>query len=226
MLPCHLRPCSLAVRSLSVQLPLLFSYHLIVGTFQFAPLKTLYKSITSFSDWKEAWNIYLAVCVDHMPFRAPSLIAYQRIITSASIQYPLESWLGYDVQFQTLAAADPSLRWDICHADLWLQCVTQSSAQQSRRWPCPHCGATNHYPERCPFCPYSAQPASNKQWNVNRVQPNTRMRSGTTSTLYCKDFNYSLCHRLQCRFAHRCDKCGASHPARGCPVIGHPQIHR
>lgn len=47
------------------------------------------KSITSFSNWMEAWNIYLAVCVDHMPFHAPSLIAYQRIITSASIQYPL-----------------------------------------------------------------------------------------------------------------------------------------
>ena len=195
------------------------------------------KSITSFSNWMEAWNIYLAVCVDHMPFRAPSLIAYQRIITSASIQYPLESWLSYDVQFRTLAAADPSLRWDIRHADLWLQCVTQSSAQQSRRWPCPYCGATNHYPERCPFRPYSAQPAPNKQWNANRGQPNTRMSSGTTSTysnsspvtssvLYCKDFNYSWCHRPQCRFVHRCDKCGASHPARGCPVIGHPQMHR
>ena len=46
------------------------------------------KSIMSFSNWMEAWNIYLAVCIDHMPFRAPSLIAYQRIITSASIQYP------------------------------------------------------------------------------------------------------------------------------------------
>ena len=195
------------------------------------------KSITSFSNWMEAWNIYLAVCIDHMPFRAPSLIAYQRIITSASIQYPLESWLSYDVQFRTLAAADPSLRWDIRHADLWLQCVTHSSAQQSRRWPCPHCGATNHYPERCPFCPYSAQQAPNRQWNINRGQPNTRVPSGTTSTyshsypatssvLYCKDFNYSLCHRQQCKFAHRCEKCGASHPVRGCPAIGHPQTYR
>jgi len=57
------------------------------------------KKITSFSSWMEAWNVYLAVIIEHMPSRAPSLVAYQRIITSASVQYPLESWLNYDVQF-------------------------------------------------------------------------------------------------------------------------------
>ena len=56
------------------------------------------KRITSFSDWMHAWNIYFAVC-DHMPSCVPSLVAYQCIITSASVQYPLESWLTYDVQF-------------------------------------------------------------------------------------------------------------------------------
>ena len=44
------------------------------------------KRIMSFSIWMEAWNIYLAICIDHMPSRVPSLVAYQRIITSASIQ--------------------------------------------------------------------------------------------------------------------------------------------
>ena len=180
-----------------------------MGTFQFAPLKSLKVLHPSQIGWKHGISTLLfALTICHS-----ALLAYQCIITSASIQYPLESWLSYDVQFRTLAAGDPSLRWDIRHVDLWLPCVTQSSAQQSRRWPCPYCGATNHYPERCPFRPYSAQPAPNKQWNANRGQPNTRMSSGTTSTysnsspvtsnvLYCKDFNYSLCHRPQCRFVH------------------------
>ena len=47
------------------------------------------KKITSFSSWMEAWNVYLAIRVDHTPSYAPSLIAYQRIITSASVLYPL-----------------------------------------------------------------------------------------------------------------------------------------
>ena len=42
------------------------------------------KKITSFLSWMEAWNIFLAVCIDLMPSRAPSLVAYQRIITSTN----------------------------------------------------------------------------------------------------------------------------------------------
>ena len=111
------------------------------------------KKITSFSSWMEAWNIYLAILIDHSPARAPQLVAYQRIITSASAQYPLAAWLNYDTQFRTLAASDPTLRWDTRHTDLWLQCVTSPSS--AIRWPCSHCGATNHYPTNCPFRPHT-----------------------------------------------------------------------
>ena len=69
------------------------------------------------------------------------------------MSYPLQSWLNYDVQFRTLAASNPSLRWDTHHHDLWLQCITPSSIQQSSRWPCPFCGATNHFPTGVPFVP-------------------------------------------------------------------------
>ena len=100
----------------------------------------------------EAWNVYFAIRVDHVPSCTPSLIAYQRIITLASVSYPLQSWLNYDVQFRMLAASDPSLRWDTRHPDLWLQCITPSGIQQSKRWLCPYCIATNHFPDRCAFC--------------------------------------------------------------------------
>ena len=90
------------------------------------------RKIASFANWMEAWNIYLAVCIDHMPSCAPSLIAYQCIITSASTQYPLESWLNYDVQFRTLAASHASIRWDIHHTDLWFHCVMPPGTQQAR----------------------------------------------------------------------------------------------
>ena len=105
------------------------------------------KKVTSFTSWMEAWNIYLAILIDHSPVQ---LVAYQRIITSASAQYPLAAWLNYDIQFRTLAASDPSLHWDTRHTDLWLQCVTAASTS-AIRWPCSHCGATNHYPRNCPF---------------------------------------------------------------------------
>ena len=69
------------------------------------------RKITSFASWMEAWNIYLSIVIDYTPARAAELVAYQHIITSASIQYPTAAWLNYDVQFCTLAASDPALHW-------------------------------------------------------------------------------------------------------------------
>ena len=57
------------VASFTVQLP--FSS----GDISVRPA-TKPKTITSFSNWMEAWNIFLAVCIDHMPSCAPSLVAY------------------------------------------------------------------------------------------------------------------------------------------------------
>ena len=60
-----------------------------------------------------------AILIDHAPARAPQLVAYQRIITSASNHYPLAAWLNYDIRFRM---SDPSLRWDVRLTDLWLEC--------------------------------------------------------------------------------------------------------
>jgi len=90
------------------------------------------KKMTSFSAWMEAWNMYLAHRVSLNPSCAPYLIAYQRIITSASINHPLQAWVSYDVKFRTKAATDPSLRWDIRDLDLWLEHFPGTGAQPNR----------------------------------------------------------------------------------------------
>ena len=110
------------------------------------------RKTTSFSAWMEAWNVYLAHRISLNPSCAPYLIAYQRIITSASTSHPLQAWVSYDVKFRTKAASDPSLRWDIQDLDLWLEHFPGTAAQSSH-WPCNHCGSTTHYPSHCPFVP-------------------------------------------------------------------------
>ena len=99
----------------------------------------------------QAWNIYLVVLLAHNPSRA-ELFGYQRLICSANTLLPVHSWLQYDSKFRTLAAADPLLRWDQRHPDLWLECL--ASGQQNKRWPCPYCRATNHFPSNCPHAPF------------------------------------------------------------------------
>ena len=168
----------------------------------------------------EAWNIYLAILIDHSPARAPQLVAYQRNITLASAQYPLAAWLNYDTQFRTLAASDATLRWDTCHTDLWLQCVTSPSSAIC--WPCSHCGATNHYPTNCPFCPHTV-PTSTNESRPSTASPTSghQLVTGGHSTLRpatCHAFNRSIFRRPNCTFPHRCELCGANLHVSTAPI--------
>ena len=114
-----------------------------------------------------------------------------------------------------LAASNPSLHWDTRHHDLWLQCITPSSIQQSSRWPCPFCGATNHFPDRCPFHANSSRQFPSGQRNDTGGQSSGAGKSITFSKnpssnsghVYCWDFNLSSCRRDQCKFAHVCKYC-------------------
>ena len=182
------------------------------------------KKINSFASWMEAWNIYLAILINHSPARAPQLVAYQRIITSASTQYPLAAWLNYDIQFRTLAASDTSLRWDTRHTDLWLQCVTAPSLS-TIRWPCSHCGATNHYPRNCPFRPHAipAPTDSHRQANAPSSSGGQHTATGGLPNFRhstCHAYNRSVCRRQACQFLHQCELCGADHSAKNCPNRG------
>ena len=109
------------------------------------------RKINSFALWMEAWNVYASILLSAYPARAQELLGYQRLITSANLQLPFSSWMSYDVKFRTLAATCPSLRWDVRHPDLWLECLTISKSPASERWPCPHCNSVYHFPDRCPF---------------------------------------------------------------------------
>ena len=99
----------------------------------------------------EAWNVYDSTLLSAKPSHALELFGYQSLITSANIQLPFSAWMMYDVKFRTLAANNPLLRWDACHPDLWLECLTITKPAAPERWPCPHCNSVYHFPDRCPF---------------------------------------------------------------------------
>ena len=79
---------------------------MFAGSSESEPQKSLTLQLAP--SWMEAWNIYPSIMIDHVPARATELVAYQRITTSASTQYPPTAWLNYNVQFRTLAALDPT----------------------------------------------------------------------------------------------------------------------
>ena len=54
-----------------------------------------------------------------------------------------------------------------------LQFITSAKHTQLARWDCKHCGATNHYPDNCPFLPNHSPTITGGQRAVTRGQPNS-----------------------------------------------------
>ena len=181
----------------------------------FTPAQT--PRINSFSSWLDAWNIYIAIVVAHNPSRALELLGYQRLIHSASKHFNTSAWLNYDVQFRTLAAANPQLQWNLRHSELWLDNMAShtGSSLPNTRWPCTYCGSMYHFPDRCPRCPFRT---------VQFNDGDTFQRDNGPRLSTCRDFNNSTCHRNPCRYQHHCQYCGSSsHPAYRC---GRPPTSR
>ena len=132
-------------------------------------------TIRDLPSWRETWNVYIHVLVQHFPARAQALLAYQHIICNASVAP--RCWLRYDQRFRTSAAADKTIRWDRKHNDLLLECFTQPIAQQHQqsstsqlsteriRRSCTYCGGLYHYPENCQTNPFRAS-----RYNPNSIR--------------------------------------------------------
>ena len=103
----YLRPCSAVVQILILPPHLQFSYHTILKTQLSVHPTVKTRKITSFSSWMEAWNVYLAICVDDMLSHAPSLVAYRCIKSSTNTIHLLDYWLDYIVQFLNTGRIQP-----------------------------------------------------------------------------------------------------------------------
>ena len=163
--------------------------------------------ISSFASWMEAWNIYLSIRLCSNPERALELIGYQRLICSANKLLPLNAWLQYDNKFRTIAASNTHLRWDQRHPDLWLEALALGNLdkQSSKRWPCPYCKATTHFPENCPRSPFR-----------DNLEPTGTTNHRASGTPICGDFNNGNCTRRVCSFKHICLSCKGNHPRISC----------
>ena len=54
-----------------------------------------------------------------------------------------------------------------------LQFMTSAKPTQLARWHCKHCGATNHYPDNCPFHPNHSPTIAGGHRAVTREKPNS-----------------------------------------------------
>ena len=148
--------------------------------------------------------------------------------------------------FRACAAGDQSLRWDVKHGDLRLECFARSarepgqqpSKNTSGRRPCTYCGGLFHFPDNCPSHPFrgsrrhgaslppkpyqlSPSSSSTPQPIAGRTHPPP---PPADTQFICRDFNSSRgCKRYSCKFPHVCTRCG--NPSHGVWACSRPPSH-
>ena len=152
------------------------------------------KQPANWSDWYRLFSVYAAVYLKKYPECGPDLLSYMFKLHNMARKDPTcFKWRAYDVQFRQLRQNCTDLPWYPLNP--FLLADTEDETVQNK----------NNF--RQPGGPAR----KNQRSNGNQVKLGL-----------CYDFNDSkkVCHRQNCRFAHRCDKCLGAHPGHACPSSG------
>ena len=109
----------------------------------------------------------------------------------------------YDRQFHQIAALCPDTMWARRENDLWNAVFTGGQ----RRPYCQNCFGSTHSSEQCCMAP-----------EVSTIIATSRPRAPRI----CREWNYSQCSFIDCRFVHACFTCYNDPQSRGRP---HKWIH-
>jgi hypothetical protein len=155
-------------------------------------VKQKVNSYLSIADWTSAYVVFMSVMLEKYRTRAQELIKYMRDIRIAAGRSP--GWYKYDEQYRLKKQSDPQSSWGIINSELWLLYTN------------------NPYPK-------PAQKSNLSQNQATKANQNTQNYSRPPQhIMYCNSFNSGRrCNfSPNCRYAHRCNRCGGGHPAAKC----------
>ncbi len=172
--------------------------------------------INSSATWLEAWNIFIRCMVNFHPELAHELLAYQELICSFHRQYPVTAWLRYDTAFRMNIGLNKTLSWARLDDYAFNKFMRCSTSQPSVAPICFQCNMSGHYANNCPnwsFRPYQQNPHA---FNANQRNSNATRFSSPKGNA-CRHYNSSnRCYNPNCKFQHKCVKCGGPHPGAFC----------
>ena len=157
--------------------------------------------VTDILLWVECYASLVAVLSTRYPAAVPELMAYQITILKASKSFVGEGWVTYDTYYRHKAAATKSLRWGEVDFNLY----NETFAGRARAVPrCKHCSSEHHSSDECMYAPDVLTPG--------RAAP---LRNDTKCLLFNSNSG-NKCRYKNCKFDHRCVRCGGSHPVATC----------
>lgn len=150
------------------------------------------RPISNIDTWCTAHNIYTYIYLQKHPNAAPALIKYSEIVRDLAKRFGSQAFSYYDENFRSLRQANPNLRFDTPHHELWIK-------------------ATTHKPLASINSP---QPFRNNKFS-NQQTPSSQ---GGIPKGYCFNYNKpgTFCKVANCQFRHSCPDCNQQHPKFKC----------
>ncbi len=88
------------------------------------------KSVSSISEWTDAFAIYAAIYCDRFPQEAPQLWKYLSTVRGLSAKCPQRQWLYYDREFRKQRQVAPC-SWGEVNWELYIMCTLPQPASSS-----------------------------------------------------------------------------------------------
>ena len=148
------------------------------------------KKILNIETWTNAFLIFASIYISRHHEEAKSLLKYINMIRVGASRQSTLGWKAYDQQFRIRKSLDPSKKWDMIDAELYMLHMQQAN---------PHVNT-------------SITNRNIRDQNVFHNGPPPGSHGGK-----CYDFNYKgQCTRYICTYLHSCMRCNNAHPMVHC----------
>ncbi len=158
------------------------------------------RKVTTIQSWTTAFLTFSAIFLQAHPHRAQELLKYMSLVRTSAERYQGFGWREYDRQFRMRQQLNPQRSWGSIDSELWSLYAASGPITQSVRF--------NSVRGVMTETPFTFRRYAQTQINGNPGQQ-IKARNNIGSQV-CFAFNASGYGRPQCKFQHRCSKCGAT----------------
>ena len=136
--------------------------------------------INGLRKWEQAFRVYAAIYTENNPKRSVEIWQYMHVINVAASSFQWENVANYDLTFRQLMSYKPHRSWAKIYNQGWNLAMRD---------------------------PLSRNNTANQQNNSNHRASQGNGRRDWRDDC-CWKYNRNRCHKLECRYDHRCSYCG------------------
>ena len=177
-------------------------------------LRARLREVPSLVSWVFCFTAYVAVRTQDPSTR--DMLTYCRLIIREALRHGGQGWQDYDRSFQSQAAIDQSLRWNVILPDLQASTILGQRAGGGTY--CSLCRGVDHVSTQCALG-FMQQPLTTQHPTVTAIPfsgSSHRPRQPSVRPI-CNSWNAGRCiYPGTCSFRHICATCRQCHPARDC----------